>query len=320
MISNRFKISFSVFLLAASMTASASLVKKINFPVEKIKLKNGMTVLLHQDRSIPMISFHQWYRVGSRHEKPGRTGLAHFFEHLMFKGTKKISRDQLEVLIQANGGSNNAFTSRDYTGYYVDFPSGQLELAMQIESDRMRNLIFDMAAIQSEREVVKEERRMRVEDSVDGSIMEATYSTVFKAHPYRWPVIGYMADLNAATIEDLKEFYRAYYAPNNTVLVVAGDFELSKAKSLVNKYYGSIKSETEDTTETPPKTDSDIGVSFVTIEGGKRFSFDSLGLKNFTYSPSIAITSASYSDDAKDAGLESSTSVQLNVLKFDILF
>lgn len=225
------------------LDSSKSVADLIRFPVEKLTLDNGLTVLLHEDHSAPIISFHQWFKVGSKNEKPGRTGLAHFFEHLMFKGTSKYPNRVMDRLIQANGGSNNAFTNRDYTGYYENMPSGKLELIMDLESDRMRNLLFDEKEIQSEREVVKEERRFRVDNSIFGYLNEVVWRTVFKVHNYRWPVIGSMSDLNRATIEDLKEFYRIYYAPNNAVVVIAGDFDTEDAKKLIQKYYGSIPSQ-----------------------------------------------------------------------------
>lgn len=239
--------SLLVLILMLPCMAAAkepkSFADQIRFPVEKYQLKNGMTVLLHVDHSSPLISVHQWYRVGSRHEKVGRTGLAHFFEHLMFKGTEKISGKQLMKLVKGNGGYNNAFTSKDYTGYHEDMPAGTLELVLDIESDRMRNLLFKPEMIQKEREVVKEERRYRVSDSVSGSLQESVFKTVFKVHPYRWPVIGYMKDLNAATVEDLKEFYRVHYAPNNSVLVVVGSFDPKKAKKWIDEKYGKIQSQ-----------------------------------------------------------------------------
>lgn len=227
----------------AELGTSLSSPSQVRLSVEKYQLKNGLTVLLYEDHSAPLISIHQWFRVGSADEKPGRTGLAHFFEHLMFKGTKKYSNRELDRIIQANGGTNNAFTTRDYTGYYENMPSGKLELILDIESDRLHNLIFDEKEIKNEREVVKEERRLRVEGSVFGYLNEAVFETVFKTHPYRWPVIGYMKDLNAASLDDLKNFYKVYYAPNNAVLVISGDFKSGKAKSLISKYYESIPSQ-----------------------------------------------------------------------------
>jgi len=226
----------AIFIIGSSSVASV----KLDLKVEKYKLKNGLTVLLHQDLTVPVVSFHQWYRVGSRNEKKGRTGLAHFFEHLMFKGTTKYSGADFERLVKLNGGSNNAFTSFDYTGYYVNLPSGQIEKILDMESDRMQNLLFEQKTIDSEREVVKEERRYRVENSVQGYMREALFSTLYKVHPYHWPVIGYMKDLNAATIPDLKEFYKTYYSPNNSVLVLAGNFNIPNVKKLIEKYYGPV--------------------------------------------------------------------------------
>ncbi len=240
-------VLFLIFFLPLAHGAvdqhSAQVSTQIRFPVEKYVLDNGLTVLIHEDHSLPILSFHQWFRVGSKDEQPGRTGLAHFFEHLMFKGTTKYDGDEFDRMIQANGGSNNAFTSKDYTGYYVNLPSDKLELAIDIESDRMRNLVFDQKEIDSEREVVKEERRFRVDNSIMGFLNEQIFATVFKVHPYKWPVIGYMKDLNAASMDDMKEFYRVHYAPNNAVVVIAGAVSASKAKKLVDKYYGNIPSQ-----------------------------------------------------------------------------
>lgn len=226
-------VFFSGFLFAAEKD-------KIRFKVEKFQLDNGLTVLVHEDHSRPILSYQQWFRVGSSHEKPGRTGLAHFFEHLMFKGTKKYPKEAYDRILQANGGSNNAFTTEDLTGYYTNLPSDKLELIVDIESDRLRNLVFDEKEINSEREVVKEERRMRYENNNYGALYEKLRSTVYKTGPYRWPVIGYMADLNAAQLNEFREFYRQHYAPNNAILVVAGDVSASKVKKLVEKYYGDI--------------------------------------------------------------------------------
>jgi zinc protease len=223
--------------------------------VEKFQLDNGLTVLLHQDMSVPVVAYHQWFRVGSADEKVGRTGLAHFFEHLMFKGTPSMSGREYELAIHSNGGSNNAFTTRDYTGYYTFLPSDKLELAIKIESDRMRNLLFDQKEINSEREVVKEERRMRYENDVFGAMNELLYTTVYKTSEYRWPVIGYMADLNATSLDELKSFYNTYYAPNNAVVVVAGAFDKEKAKKMIMKHYGSLKSQPIPVTKYTPEAE-----------------------------------------------------------------
>jgi len=214
--------------------------EQIRFPVTKYTLDNGMTVLIHEDFSTPLVSFHQWYRVGSRYEKPGMTGIAHFFEHLMFKGTKKFSSEDFESLVQSNGGTNNAFTTYDYTGYYVDLPASKLEIILEMEADRMTNLIFSSKTINSEREVVKEERRFRFDNSVSGYMSEAVFSSVFKVHPYRWPVIGYMRDLNAISMNQFKNFYKTFYSPNNAIIVIAGAVKTKNVKKLIKKYYDKI--------------------------------------------------------------------------------
>lgn len=232
-----FSILFSLIFSLSSFANELD----VKFNVEKLQLENGLTVLLHQDNTVPLINYQQWFRVGSKHEQPGRTGLAHFFEHLMFKGTKKYPGSTTQNLIQASGGSNNAFTTYDYTGYYETFPSDKLDLFMDIESDRMVNLIFDQNEIDSEREVVKEEKRLRYDNSVIGSMYLATLNSVFKVSQYRWPVIGSMKDLNSASMDDLKHFYKTYYSPNNAVIVIAGDIDIEKTKKLVKKYYSKLK-------------------------------------------------------------------------------
>lgn len=235
------KTIFLSLLISFTFNFASANELDIKFKVEKMTLENGLTVLLHQDNSVPLINYQQWFRVGSKNEQPGRTGLAHFFEHLMFKGTKKYPGESTQRLIQASGGSNNAFTSYDYTGYYETFPSDKLELFMDIESDRMVNLIFDQKEINSEREVVKEEKRLRYDNSVMGSMYLATLNSVFKVSQYRWPVIGSMKDLNSASMQDFKDFYKTYYSPNNAVIVIAGDINIDKTKKLVKKYYSKLK-------------------------------------------------------------------------------
>lgn len=212
----------------------------IQFPVEKEILENGLTVLYMPDHSAPLVSYHTWFKVGSKDEKKGVTGIAHLFEHMMFKGSKKYSGDQFDLLLQSNGATNNAFTTQDYTGYYINAPASKLELLMDIESDRMATLKIDKGALDSEREVVKEEKRYRVDDNPMGLLWQGIFSTVFKQHPYASPVIGTMEDLNNVTPEIAQSFHRVYYSPSNAVVVLAGDFDLGQAKQLVKKYYGPI--------------------------------------------------------------------------------
>jgi zinc protease len=227
----------------AAPNTAPDLKSAIQLDVEKYSLPNGMTVLLHPDNSNPSVSVNTWYRVGSKDEKVGRTGLAHFFEHMMFKGTKKFPANTWGKFLNSKGADMNAFTSTDYTGYYINAPADQLELLLQIESDRMRNLALDPKDVNSEREVVKEERRMNYEDSIEGSLREKMGQTMYEKLPYRWLPIGYMVDLNAASLEDLHAFYKQFYSPNNAVLVVAGAIDKAQTKKWIETYYGKIESE-----------------------------------------------------------------------------
>ena len=238
-------LSFWLVLIALTFTVKTQvwaedLAELIKFPVEKYQLNNGLTVLLHEDHSVPTISYHTWFRVGSKNEEPGYTGIAHLFEHLMFKGAKRYTGKEFDRILQANGAVNNAFTSYDYTGYYENLPSDKLELAVDLESDRLVNLQVNAENLVSEREVVKEERRVRVDNSVGGFLSEMLYATVFKVHPYRWPVIGWMQDLDQIDLKKCREFYGSYYAPNNAVVIVAGDFDTKSAKALIDKYYSHL--------------------------------------------------------------------------------
>ena len=213
---------------------------KVDLPVTRFTLKNGLTVLLLEDHTVPMISYHTWYKVGSRDESEGVTGAAHMLEHMMFKGAKKYSGKQLDHLFHENGITNNAFTSNDYTGFYENIPSSKLELVMDIEVDRMKDLALQAEDLLSEKEVVAEERRWRIDNNPMGFLRESLMATVFKSHPYGWPVIGFMKDINAYDIEKLRYFYNTYYVPNNAVLVIVGDFDTKKTKKMVEKYYGTL--------------------------------------------------------------------------------
>ena len=214
---------------------------QLSLKVHKFTLENGLTVLLHEDHSAPLISYHTWYRVGSRDEKPGVTGAAHMLEHMMFKGAKKYSGKDFDYILHANGIVNNAFTTSDYTGYYENLPSSKLELIMDVEVDRMANLNIDANDLKNELQVVGEERRWRVENNPTSLLRESMMEMIYKVHPYRWPVIGWMKDIQAYTSEKLRTFFNTFYGPNNAVLVIAGDFDLAKTEKLVRKYYGPLK-------------------------------------------------------------------------------
>jgi len=206
---------------------------------EKV-LPNGLKVLLKEEHKAPVVTFQVWYRVGSRNERLGKTGVSHVLEHMMFKGTKKYGPKQFSQTVQRNGGNDNAFTSKDYTAYFENFAADRLEIAMDLEADRMQGLLLDPKDFLSERDVVMEERRMRTEDDPTAVMGEQMMAAAFSAHPYQWPVIGWMADLKNLTRDDLEKQYRTYYAPNNATIVVVGDFESAKVLALVERFFAGI--------------------------------------------------------------------------------
>ena len=184
----------------------------------------GLTVLTLVDRSAPTVSYHTWFRVGSRHERPGKTGLAHLFEHLMFNETRNHPPGDFDRLMERAGAEANAATWTDWTYYYENAPRGALPLLIELEADRMGNLVLRGPQVSSEKEVVVNERKMRVDDDAEGKALELLYRSAFRRHPYRWPTIGWMEDIRAFTVEDCREFYRKHYAPSNATIVIAGDF------------------------------------------------------------------------------------------------
>ncbi|HXJ82758.1 MAG TPA: pitrilysin family protein [Candidatus Methylomirabilis sp.] len=203
-------------------------------------LENGLRVLLLEDHRSPVVSIQIWYRVGSRNERPGATGLAHFLEHMMFKGTASHGKGEFSRLVEQNGGQDNAFTTQDETSYYVDVAADRAELVLGLEADRMRRLLLDPREIDSERQVVMEERRTRTEDDPDGLLAEEMNSVAFKAHPYRWPVIGWMEDIKRINPTELRAFYDTYYQPNNALLVVVGDVKAPDVMTRVRQLFGAI--------------------------------------------------------------------------------
>jgi zinc protease len=204
------------------------------------RLGNGLEILLLVDPSAPVVSYHTWYQVGSRDEEPGKTGLAHMLEHLMFGATVRHPLGDFDRLCEQAGAEANAATWTDWTYYYENLPKGALALAVELESDRMTGLTLNAPEFESEREVVENERRYRVDDDVEGSAEEALYGLAFKQHPYRWPTIGFLDDIRGYRLADVQRFYRKWYAPNNATIVIAGDFDIEEALSLVKARYGSI--------------------------------------------------------------------------------
>jgi predicted Zn-dependent peptidase len=202
-------------------------------------LENGLRVLTLEDPTTPVVSFQMWVLVGSKDEARV-TGLAHLFEHMMFKGSKRIGPEEHARLVQARGGRLNAFTSHDFTVYHSDVPAEALPLVIDLEAERLANLDVSEATLASEREVVLEERRLRTEDQPTGRAFEALFALAFQAHPYRWPVIGWRSDIESATVEECREFFRSYYAPNNVLISIAGDFGADAALDRVRRAFGRI--------------------------------------------------------------------------------
>jgi zinc protease len=208
--------------------------------VRATTLANGMQIIVWPDRDIPNVALYNWVRVGSRNEVPGITGLAHFFEHMMFNGTSKRAPGEFDQVLEANGARNNAFTSDDVTVYQDWFPRAALETVFELEADRLRNLSFDATVVESERNVVHSERRLRVDDSHQGRLQEQVQATAFIAHPYGIPTIGWPSDILSWSIDDLKTFFSTYYAPNNCTMVLVGDVDPDSVIALARKYLEPI--------------------------------------------------------------------------------
>lgn len=231
---------------AALVTATALLVPldaavappKLQY--QRFTLPNGLTVILHTDRSTPIAHVQLWYHVGSKNERPGRTGFAHLFEHMMFKGSKNVEPEQHTSIVSSVGGRANAYTNEDATVYWNTVPAQYLPLVLWMEADRLGSLRIDEQTFVNEREVVKEERRMRVDNQPFGNLNELLYRNAFTTHPYKNPVIGSMADLDAATIDDVRAFFSTFYIPANATVVIAGDFDVAETTDLVTRYFGRI--------------------------------------------------------------------------------
>jgi predicted Zn-dependent peptidase len=207
---------------------------------EEYDLKNGLHVILHQDNNAPVVTTSVMYHVGAKDEQPDRTGFAHFFEHLLFEGTENIERGQWFSIVTENGGTNNANTTDDRTYYYEVFPSNNLELGLWMESERMLHPIINQIGVDTQNEVVKEEKRLRVDNQPYGKFLENVKKNLFIKHPYRWTTIGEMEHLDAATLDEFLAFNKKFYVPNNAVLVVAGDIDIASTKEMIQSYFGNI--------------------------------------------------------------------------------
>jgi zinc protease len=229
-------VALAVAALAVSLPASFT-----KSDVKVHQLGNGLKVLLVEDHNIPNVALYTFFRVGSRNERPGLTGVSHFIEHMMFNGTPKIGPGEFDRRMEFRGGSNNAYTADDMTAYTDWFPAGALEAMIEMESDRIQGLAFVPEVFESERGVIASERRLSVENNNDAILGENVRATAIMAHPYHWDVIGWMSDILSWRRDEVMAYYHTYYAPNNAILVVVGDFEPAKALELIKKYYEPIK-------------------------------------------------------------------------------
>src|SRR5215213_6519943 len=232
----------ALLILACASAPAAQTTLQV--PFTQFTLPNGLSVILHEDHSVPLVSVNVWYHVGSANERPGRTGFAHLFEHLMFMGSGHVAPGDFDSWLETAGGTNNGSTENDRTNYWINVPSNALELALFLESDRMGYLLDSMTpqTVDAQRDVVKNERRQSYENRPYGMAELALSEMLYpEGHPYRWPVIGYMPDLTAASYEDVVAFFKKFYAPANASLVVAGDINPASARSQIEKWFSDIK-------------------------------------------------------------------------------
>ena len=237
--------------------AASTQAQKVDFT--EYNLSNGLHVILHEDKSVPVVAVSVMYHVGSKNEDTNRTGFAHFFEHLLFEGSENIKRGEFMKIVSSNGGQNNANTTQDRTFYYEVFPSNELELGLWLESERMMHPVINEIGVKTQNEVVKEEKRQRIDNQPYGHLVEEVFKSLFTAHPYRWQTIGSMADLDAAKLDEFKAFFKKYYVPNNAVLSIAGDIDIAKTKEYVAAYFNDIPKGT-------PITQPDIKEATITKE------------------------------------------------------
>ncbi|MFC1732352.1 M16 family metallopeptidase [candidate division KSB1 bacterium] len=215
-----------------------------DFPVNRHVLKNGLSIITQENHELPVTSMYTFYRVGSRNERPGLTGISHLFEHMMFNGSRNYPPKAFDRILESGGGSSNAYTSRDLTVYYEDFASSLLETVVELESDRMGWLDLSEESLAAERSVVGEERRLRTDNSIFGRLEEELFAASYQCHPYRWPIIGWMPDIETISLQDCKDYFETYYAPNNALIVAAGDFTTRSFLKMVERHYSKIPSRT----------------------------------------------------------------------------
>lgn len=262
--------------------------------IQRFRLGNGLNVLLCEDHSAPVVAYHTWFRVGSRHEREGKTGLAHLFEHLMFNETEHLKAGEFDRRLEEAGAESNAATWLDWTQYEIAVPKQKLGLVVQLEAERMSHLVLRDEQVTSEKEVVANERRYRVDDDVEGSVSELLWATAFTRHPYRWPTIGWMKDIEGFTTDDCTAFYKTYYSPNNATLVVVGDFSETSVLERILNAYGSLEPAVlpvEDLEPEPPQTaERRVEVSKPTLTDKLCIGYSGPALGDFDH-PAVALLS-----------------------------
>jgi zinc protease len=256
----------AVLLVAVTTLTSSAAVRPPKLQYEMLTLPNGLTIVLSEDHSTPIVHLQLWYHVGSKNEKPGKTGFAHLFEHMMFKGSKNVSPEEHTSVIASVGGQSNAYTTDDETVFWETAPAQFLPLMLWLEADRMAALRIDKDTFVNEREVVKEERRMRVDNQPYGRLNEIIYENAFSVHPYKHSTIGSMVDLEAASIEDVREFFQTYYVPENATLVLVGDFDVAQAKQLATQYFGRVPKASRPVPRDIPKEPAQTRERRITVE------------------------------------------------------
>jgi zinc protease len=229
-----------IALLAAAVIPLTAAVRPPKLQYQLLTLPNGLRVILSEDHSTPIVHVSVWYHVGSKNERPGRTGFAHFFEHMMFKGSQNVDPESHTSIIASVGGRSNAYTTEDETVFWQTFPAHYLPMVLWLEADRMATLRVDDVAFRREREVVKEERRMRIENQPYGRLSEIIFDHAFTTHPYKHPTIGSMKDLESASVEDVREFHDTFYVPENATVTIVGDFDAAQTVQMVNQYFGRV--------------------------------------------------------------------------------
>jgi zinc protease len=228
----------ALFLLLACFTSLSCAAAEFSDQVVETMLPNGLKVILREQHRVPLVTFQVWYRVGSRHEAWGKTGLSHMLEHMMFKGTQKVGSEAFSKIIQEHGGEDNAFTSHDFTAYFEELSADEVRVALELEADRMQNLVLREQDFQTERMVVMEERRLRTDDNPQAALLEQLEATAHQTSPYHWPIIGWMEDIARLTLDDVQVYYRAHYHPANAFVVAVGDFTIGEILPRIEQAFG----------------------------------------------------------------------------------